>query len=89
MCANKGGLIQAGGLIQGTQLMVSPPPLWGGKQDFGNYFPPLSETLGGFFYFPPIIWGNFGVSPPFWGVFANFSGFWGYFPPIIWDPGGK
>ena len=69
------------------------PPIMGGKQDFGNYFPPLSETLGGnFFISPPIIWGNFGVSPPFWGVFAHFSGFWGkskLFPPIIWDPGGE
>ena len=64
----------------------------GGNRISGIISPPLSETLGGkFFYFPPIIWGNFGVSPPFWGVFAHFSGFWGkskLFPPHYLGPWG-
>ena len=84
LCSNS-FLVRAAGLALpcGCQrCLQTPPPLLGGKQVFGNFFPPFSEALGGdFFHFPPPLSGEILVfPPPFWGVFAYFSGFWSYFP---------
>ena len=63
----------------------------GGKQDFGNYFPPIIRDPGGeiFFISPPLS-GEILVFPPHFGVFSPiFRGFGGISPPLSGTLGGK